>query len=93
MALGLTAPPPPTHAPQLLAERGAAKVSAYATHGVFPEESWRRFKPESGGGAKEGFSNFWITDSCPVTTRAVEGVAPFKILTLAKPIAEALSRS
>lgn len=76
---------------KLLAEAGASKVSAFVTHGVFPEESWKRFKAETGGGAKEGFSNFWITDSCPLISKAVENVAPFRILTLARPIAEALA--
>jgi hypothetical protein len=31
-----------------------------------------------------------MTDSCPQTVRAVEGIAPFKILSLSRPIAEAL---
>lgn len=28
---------------------GAAKVSAYVTHGVFPNRSWERFKHDNGG--------------------------------------------
>lgn len=37
---------------KMLAERGAAKVSAYVTHGVFPEDSWKRFVPEKGGACR-----------------------------------------
>lgn len=40
---------------RLLATQGAAHVSAYVTHGVFPNESWRRFEGESGNGAADGF--------------------------------------
>lgn len=39
---------------KMLAERGAAKVSAYVTHGVFPEDSWKRFVPEKGGACFAG---------------------------------------
>jgi phosphoribosylpyrophosphate synthetase len=78
---------------------GAAQVSAYVTHGVFPGRSWERFlapTPEAAAaaGADDSsaavFTHFWMTDSCPPTVRAVEGKAPFKILSLARPIAEAL---
>jgi hypothetical protein len=34
---------------KLLATMGAAKVSAYVTHGVFPNRSWERFKHDNGG--------------------------------------------
>lgn len=76
---------------KMLASLGAAKVSAYVTHGVFPEDSWKRFVPETGGGAKEGFTHFWITDSIPTTVAKVTGHAPFQVLSLAKPIAQALA--
>jgi hypothetical protein len=36
------------------------------------------------------FENFWITDSCPQTVARVEGKKPFKILSLAGRIAQAL---
>ena len=41
-------------------------------------------------GAEHGFSNFWITDSCPLTVNAVKGKLPFEVLSLAGPIAAAL---
>ena len=73
---------------KLLHRLGAAKVSAYATHGVFPNDSWKRFTSTGAGG--QGFTTFWITDSCPQTVEVVEGVEPFEILSLAVAIAEAL---
>lgn len=38
------------HMQKLLAAMGAAKVSAYVTHGVFPKRSWERFDHDNGGG-------------------------------------------
>ncbi|PRW50864.1 ribose-phosphate pyrophosphokinase isoform C [Chlorella sorokiniana] len=75
---------------KLLATQGAAHVSAYVTHGVFPKESWRRFEGEGSNGAADGFKYFWITDSCPATVEAVTDRAPFEVLSLAQPIAAAL---
>ena len=72
----------------LLQKLGATKVSAYVTHGVFPNKSWKRFTSEGAGG--QGFSNFWITDSCPMTVKDVEGLKPFEVLSLARRIAKAL---
>jgi len=74
---------------KLLSRLGAMKVSAYVTHGVFPNASWKRFTASSGAGG-QGFYKFWLTDSCPGTAENVSGVAPFEILSLARPIAEAL---
>jgi len=34
---------------KVLAAHGAAKVSAYATHGIFPNNSWEKFQPDNGG--------------------------------------------
>jgi ribose-phosphate pyrophosphokinase len=75
---------------KVLAAQGAAHVSAYVTHGVFPRESYRRFLPEGPGGAQDGFKYFWLTDSCPHTAEAVQELPPFKVLTLADVIAECL---
>jgi hypothetical protein len=33
----------------VLAAHGAAKVSAYVTHGIFPNKSYEKFKPDNGG--------------------------------------------
>ncbi len=61
---------------QALHEAGAGSVSAYVTHGVFPQESWKSF-------LGQGFEHFWITDSCPETARQVDGTGPFEVLSLA----------
>ncbi|XP_008784968.1 ribose-phosphate pyrophosphokinase 4 isoform X1 [Phoenix dactylifera] len=54
---------------KVLAAHGAAKVSAYVTHGIFPNRSWERFQYDNGVGPENGLSNFWITDSCPLTVK------------------------
>ena len=72
---------------KLLSRLGAVKVSAYVTHGVFPGNSWKKF---CAGGGGQGFYKFFLTDSCPGTAEAVRGTEPFEILSLARPIAEAL---
>ncbi|GBC62362.1 ribose-phosphate pyrophosphokinase 4 [Desulfonema ishimotonii] len=68
---------------KVLEENGAAKVSAYVTHGVFPDESWKKF-------SDAGFFRFWITDSCPRTAEAVRGKSPFEVLSLDQAIADIL---
>lgn len=34
---------------KVLAAHGAAKISAYVTHGIFPNKSWARFGHDNGG--------------------------------------------
>ncbi len=68
--------------------QGAEAVSAYVTHGVFPNESWRRFTKCNG--TADAFKYFWMTDSCPRTVQAVQGQAPYEIISLAQPIMAAL---
>lgn len=75
---------------KLLTALGAAHVSAYATHGVFPKESYKRFKKEGQDEDGGGFAHVWITDSCPQTSTAVEGLEPFEVLSLADPISAAI---
>ncbi len=64
-----------------LISAGAVKVSAYATHGVFPGDSWQKFTSRE-------FANFWMTDSCPETVLKIRGESPFEILSLAGDISE-----
>lgn len=66
-------------------------VSAFVTHGVFPNASWKKFKADLGEGASSshGFRYFWISDSCPAA-KDVDGHAPFEVLSLATSIANAL---
>ncbi|XP_010323627.1 ribose-phosphate pyrophosphokinase 4-like isoform X2 [Solanum lycopersicum] len=72
---------------KVLAAHGAAKVSAYVTHGVFPKRSWEQFLHKND---EKAFTYFWITDSCPVTVRAIANKAPFEVISLAGSIADAL---
>ncbi|RID61150.1 hypothetical protein BRARA_E00323 [Brassica rapa] len=67
----------------------SAKVSAYVTHGVFPNSSWERFTHKNNG-VEEAFAYFWITDSCPQTVKSIGNKAPFEVLSLAGSIADAL---
>ncbi|MCO5572290.1 hypothetical protein L7F22_026043 [Adiantum nelumboides] len=73
---------------KVLLAHGAAKVSAYTTHGVFPKRSWEKFLCKGDG--QQDFAYFWITDSCPSTVKEVIGKPPFEVLSLAGSIAAAL---
>ncbi|KAJ0989785.1 hypothetical protein J5N97_008141 [Dioscorea zingiberensis] len=75
---------------KVLASHGATKVSAYVTHAVFPKQSWERFTPNSANAEQSPFAYFWITDSCPLTVKAIGNKAPFEVLSLAGSIADAL---
>ena len=60
---------------------GARQVSAYVTHPVFPQESWKRFTT-----GEDRLDNFWITDSCPEAVSAIRDTYPFKVLPLAETV-------
>ncbi|CAK7332591.1 unnamed protein product [Dovyalis caffra] len=75
---------------KILANHGAAKISAYVTHGIFPNRSWERFEFDNGGHPGAGLTYFWITDSCPLTVKEVMKKPPFEVLSLAGSIAAAL---
>lgn len=65
-----------------LIKAGASAVSAYATHGVFPENSWKNFG--------DLFGSVWITDSCPDTVKKIKSNRHFETLSLAPLIAKLL---
>lgn len=76
---------------KMLRSMGASHISSYATHGVFPGESWRRFRPEAEASDDVvGFHRVWLTDSVAPTATAVLDVEPFEVLSLADVIAETL---
>ncbi|XP_050120325.1 ribose-phosphate pyrophosphokinase 4-like [Malus sylvestris] len=75
---------------KVLAAHGAAKISAYVTHGIFPNRSWERFQSDYGGHPEHGLTYFWITDSCPLTVKDVKNNPPFEVLSLAGSIATTL---
>jgi ribose-phosphate pyrophosphokinase len=66
-----------------LNERRAAAVSAYVTHGVFPNAAWEQFRAA-------GFAHFWMTDSVPHTVAQLQSEPPFEILSLDETIARLL---
>ncbi|KAF8390477.1 hypothetical protein HHK36_025003 [Tetracentron sinense] len=75
---------------KVLAAHGASKISAYVTHGIFPNRSWERFQQDYGGSPENGLTYFWITDSCPLTVKEVKNKLPFEVLSLAGSIAATL---
>lgn len=71
-----------------LRDAGAASISAYVTHAVFPHDSWKKFMPEEGKPALLKY--FWITNSIPTTAEKVKGVNPFEVLSIVPIIEDVL---
>jgi len=71
----------------LLANK-ASKVSAYVTHAVFPQDSWKRFTVEG----PNQFKTFYTTDSCPSVAKILSGVKPFEVLSLAASMTQIIMR-
>ena len=69
-----------------LLKKGAATISMYVTHAIFPKESWKRFLPDR---CEIKFDNFWITDSLPASDE-IGKHPPFRVLSLSGRIAESL---
>eukprot|EP01060_Flectonema_neradi_P023914 TRINITY_DN3231_c4_g1_i1.p1 TRINITY_DN3231_c4_g1~~TRINITY_DN3231_c4_g1_i1.p1 ORF type:complete len:350 (+),score=55.71 TRINITY_DN3231_c4_g1_i1:74-1123(+) len=67
-----------TNCKDLMLSEGAQAVSGYVTHGVFPNQSWKKFLTEN---SKLPWANFWITNSIPASAKEISGV-PFKVLSL-----------
>ena len=74
----------------ILAE-GAAHVSAFVTHAVFPQESWKRFAYSDANKDPRPFEHFYVTDSCPSTTAILKDKTPFQVLSLAPSIAHCVT--
>jgi len=70
-----------------LLHAGASGVSAFVTHAVFPQESWKKFLVEPEG---KRFKNFYLTDSCPTVSSVINGQGPFKVLSLADAIVKSI---
>jgi len=68
-----------------LTELGATNVSAYVTHPVFPQESWKKFVAET---SPKCFTQFYTTDSVPDIAEAIRGKKPFQVMSLAHSIVE-----
>jgi len=74
---------------EAIRQAGAAHVSAYVTHPVFPQDSWHKFTklpPES------AFTKFYVTDSCPTVACLLKNQAPFEVLSLAGSIVDQISQ-
>nr|CAB3265195.1 ribose-phosphate pyrophosphokinase 4 [Phallusia mammillata] len=69
-------------------DKGAASVSAYVAHAVFPGESWKNFECN---GSNRSLNTFWITNSLPHAAEIAKN-PPFKLLSLAESIVESLQR-
>lgn len=66
-----------------LMNAGATKVSAFVTHAVFPNETWKKFNNSI-------FEKFYITDTIPSTAIAVNNTPPFEVLSIYPNILEHL---
>ena len=71
---------------EVLLANGAACVSGYVTHAVFPKESWKKFTEPKG----VPFNKFYITNFCPDTAEVLKDKAPFEVLSLADTITDVL---
>ena len=70
-----------------LRDRGAASVSAFVVHSVFPNESWRRF---AHGGDRCVFRQFFTTNTVPTVANALPKDDVFVVFDLAERLVEDL---
>lgn len=66
---------------------GAASVSAFVAHGVFPKEAWKRF---ARGGDRDVFETFYLTNSIPTTTEKLPENDVFTVIDLTAQIIDDL---
>jgi len=65
---------------------GASEVACISTH--MPEDGWKRFVNKPAG---EGFSNFWISNSCPRIAEEIGVQNPFQIISLSTLIGDIIT--
>jgi phosphoribosylpyrophosphate synthetase len=75
---------------EALVMAGARAVSAFVTHGVFATDVWKKFVYEGEFDPQKHFQYFLLTDSCPLIADKVRGHQPFKVLSLADLIYDAI---
>ena len=68
---------------------GAAKVSAYCTHAVFPNESYKKFFPDRNTNLSI-LHKFWITNTVPTVAGYLRDKAPFEVLSMAPVLCHSL---
>ncbi len=73
---------------ECMKKAGAVAVSCFATHAVFPNESWKKFV-----GGKGPFDTFFITDSIPQVSRLLASQPPFEVISLAPLLSESIFES
>jgi len=71
-----------------LRKAGAASVSCFVTHAVFPFSSWQHYL--KGGKRAGAFDKIWVTNSVPVTTDNIPTNDVFEVLDLVPQIVEDL---
>ena len=67
----------PRRASRIDPRLGAAGVSAFVAHGVFPKEAWKRF---ARGGDRDVFDTFYLTNSIPTTTDRLPADDVFEVI-------------
>jgi adenine phosphoribosyltransferase len=72
-----------------LVELGAKKISAFVVHPVFPNEGYKKF---TAGGEREGFENFFVTNTIPEVASKLKNLKPFTVLDLNDVLAENILR-
>jgi ribose-phosphate pyrophosphokinase len=70
-----------------LQKAGALEVNAFVTHGVFPNESWKRFLST---GDRACFNKFYVTNSIPTVTKHLPVGDVFIVLDLAQKVVDDL---
>merc|ERR1712167_316772 len=70
-----------------LLDLGAASVSAFVAHGVFPREAWKRF---ARGGDRDVFDTFYVTNSIPTTTDKLPSNDVFEVIDLTERVIDDL---
>ncbi|CAF1379004.1 unnamed protein product [Rotaria magnacalcarata] len=66
---------------QALLQNGAVNISAFVGHGIFPNESWKKFLHSNN--PKVHFDTFYVTNTYPNTQLLVDK-SPFKVLSIAQ---------
>ena len=68
---------------------GAASVSCFVAHGVFPKESWKRFLKSGDRGC---FEKFYLTNSIPTVINALPKNDVFDVIDLTDKIVHDLDK-
>ncbi|CAF1223003.1 unnamed protein product [Adineta ricciae] len=66
---------------QALLQHGATHVSAFVGHGIFPNESWKKFLHSNNPTVR--FHTFYVTNTYP-NTKILVNQSPFKVLSIAQ---------